>query len=148
MAFTLTSPAFQHDGTIPVTFTCDGDDAPPALTWSGAPEGTRSFALIMDDPDAPGGTFTHWLLYDIPSRTTKLPSKTGGRSLRNSFGRAGYGGPCPPRGHGPHRYFFTLYAVDVPSLGLRGQTRENLDDALQTHTLGTAMLQGRYERAR
>jgi len=146
MGFTLSSPAFRHEHTIPVTFTCDGDDAPPPLNWSGAPEGTRSFALTVDDPDAPGGTFTHWLLYDIPAGTTGLPAPPGGRSLRNGFGRAGYGGPCPPRGHGPHRYVFTLHALDVPSLSLRGKSRQDLDDALGAHTLATANLVGRYER--
>ena len=89
MTFTLSSHAFPHEGTIPVTFTCDGDDGPPPLSWSGSPDGTRSFALIVDDPDAPGGTFTHWLLYDIPSQTTELPETPIGKTLRNGFGRSG-----------------------------------------------------------
>lgn len=148
MTFTLSSHAFPHEGTIPVTFTCDGDDGPPPLSWSGSPDGTRSFALIVDDPDAPGGTFTHWLLYDIPPQTTELPGTPIGKTLRNGFGRSGYGGPCPPRGHGSHRYFFSLYALDVPALSFRAKSREALDRALKGHVLGTARLMGRYERAR
>jgi Raf kinase inhibitor-like YbhB/YbcL family protein len=148
MTFTLSSPAFRHESTVPVTFTCDGDDVPPPLSWSGKPDGTRSFALILDDPDAPGGTFTHWLLHDIPSHTTELSATAVGKTLRNSFGRSGYGGPCPPRGHGVHRYFFTLYALDVPTLSFRGKSRDDLEEAMQGHVLATARLMGRYERAR
>jgi len=148
MTFTLTSPAFRNEGNVPVTFTCDGNDVPPPLSWSGQPVGTRSFALILDDPDAPGGTFTHWLLHDITPETTELSSTAAGKTLRNSFGRSGYGGPCPPRGHGAHRYFFTLYALDVPSLSFRGKSRQDLEKAMQGHVLGTARLMGRYERAR
>jgi Raf kinase inhibitor-like YbhB/YbcL family protein len=148
MTFTLSSPAFRHDSTVPVTFTCDGDDVPPPLSWSGTPNDTRSFALILDDPDAPGGTFTHWLLHDIPPHTTELPATPVGKTLRNSFGRSGYGGPCPPRGHGAHRYFFTLYALDVPTLSFRGKSREDMEKAMQGHVLATARLMGRYERAR
>jgi Raf kinase inhibitor-like YbhB/YbcL family protein len=110
------------------------------------PEGTRSFALIMDDPDAPKGTFTHWLLYDIPATATELADQSRAQTLRNDFGRAGYGGPCPPSGHEPHRYVFTLYAVDVPALTLQGRTRGALEQALHAHTLATARLMGRYER--
>ena len=146
MAFTITSSAFADGGTIPKQFTCDGDNMPPPLAWSGAPEGTRAFALIMDDPDAPKGTFTHWLLYDIPARTTALPGEAG-KSLRNDFGSSGYGGPCPPKGHGPHRYVFALYAVDVPLLGVTGETRQDLEETLRRHTLATAQTTGRYERA-
>lgn len=148
MTLTLSSPAFRHEGTVPVTFTCDGDDVPPPLSWSGTPNGTRSFALVLDDPDAPGGTFTHWLLYDIPPHPTELPATPVGKTLRNSFGRSGYGGPCPPRGHGAHRYFFTLYALDVPTLSVRGKSRDDLEKAMQGHVLATARLMGRYERAR
>jgi Raf kinase inhibitor-like YbhB/YbcL family protein len=147
MAFTLTSSAFQDGGTIPRQFTCDGDDVAPPLAWSDAPEGTRSFALVMEDPDAPQGTFTHWLLYGIPATTTELREQVG-TALRNSFGRAAYGGPCPPPGHGPHRYVFTLYALDVPTLALHSGTRASLDTALRAHTLATTRLTGRYERKR
>lgn len=148
MTFTLTSPDFADGEAIPKACTCDGADAPPALRWSGTPDGTRSFALVVDDPDAPGGTFTHWLLYDLAADLTALPAGQGGRSLPNDFGRPGYGGPCPPRGHGRHRYVFTLFAVDVPALSLGGTGRAALTTALETHTLGTARLTGHYERAR
>ena len=100
----------------------------------------------MDDPDAPNGTFTHWVLYDIPASARSLADQSLGTALQNDFGRAAYGGPCPPVGHGAHRYVFTLYAVDVPSLTLKGSTRKVLERALQTHTLGTSRLMGRYER--
>jgi Raf kinase inhibitor-like YbhB/YbcL family protein len=146
MAFTLTSSAFEDGETIPREFTCDGTDAAPPLAWSGAPEGTRSYALIMEDPDAPRGIFTHWLLYDIPATTTDLREQADGTALPNSFGRAAYGGPCPPPGHGPHRYVFTLYAIDVPALDMRSRTRASFERALRAHTLGTARLTGRYER--
>lgn len=146
MAFTLESSAFRDGQAIPRPFTCDGTDRPPPLSWSDPPEGTRSFALIMDDPDAPSGTFTHWLLYDIPATAQDMSDPALGKTLRNDFGRAGYGGPCPPPRHGAHRYFFTLYAVDVPVLELQGKTREALERALRAHTLATARLMGRYER--
>jgi len=146
MAFILTSSAFREGETVPRQFTCDGNNLAPPLAWSDAPDGTRSFALIMDDPDAPHGTFTHWVLYDIPATTTELTEQSPGKALRNDFGRPGYGGPCPPVGHGPHRYFFTLYAVDVPSLTLKGRTRKALERVLQARTLATARLMGRYER--
>src|SRR5262245_48471344 len=116
MAFTISSPAFSDGATLPKQFTCDGTDAPPPIHISDAPEGTRSFAVIMDDPDAPGGTFTHWLVYDIPVAKADLEVDAG-KTLHNSFGRDGYGGPCPPPGHGPHRYMFKVYAVDQASLG-------------------------------
>lgn len=146
MAFTLTTTAFDDGGTIPRAWTCDGENLPPPLTWSGAPRGTAAYALIVDDPDAPGHTFTHCLLYDIPGTLTGLRHPLDGRTLPNDFGRPGYGGPCPPRGHGPHRYVFTLYAVDVPELALRGTSRKALDQALARHTLGHATLTGVYER--
>jgi Raf kinase inhibitor-like YbhB/YbcL family protein len=145
MTFTVTSPAFADGERVPTELTCDGQDIAPTLTISGLPEGTRSLALIMDDPDAPGGLFTHWLAYDIPVDGNALRA-TAGKTLRNSFGRSGYGGPCPPRGHGPHRYYFTVYAVDVPALEMRGESRGDLEAALTAHTLGKAQLMGRFER--
>jgi Raf kinase inhibitor-like YbhB/YbcL family protein len=145
MTFTVTSSAFPDGGTIPKQLTCDGSDAAPQLALSNPPDGTRSFALIMDDPDAPKGTFTHWLAYDIPAARRDL-AVTEGKTLRNSFGRSGYGGPCPPPGHGPHHYVFTVYAVDVPSLSLNGNTRADLEAVLKTHTLGIARVTGLYER--
>jgi phosphatidylethanolamine-binding protein (PEBP) family uncharacterized protein len=100
----------------------------------------------MDDPNAPKGTFTHWLVYDIPTDGSNL-AVTQDKTLRNGFGRSGYGSPCPPPGGAAHRYIFMRYVVDVPSLGLRGDSRQDLEDALTTHTLGTAPLMGRYQRS-
>jgi len=147
MAFTVTSPAFTDGQAVPKQFTCDGSDAPPPIAVSDAPEGTRSFALIVDDPDAPKGTFTHWLTYDIPTDGNTL-RPTAGKALENDFGRRGYGGPCPPQGHGAHRYYFRVYAVDVPSLDVSGDRRADLEAALEGHTLAEARFMGRYERAR
>ncbi len=149
MAMTLHSSAFREGETIPRRYTCDGDDRSPDLRWSDAPPTTRSFALIMDDPDAPRGTFTHWLVWDLPASLAMLPEGAAGvgQEGTNDFGRSGYGGPCPPRGHGPHRYFFTLYALDVESLRLRaGASRQSLESAMQGHILAQARLMGRYER--
>lgn len=148
MAFILKSSAFHDGEAIPRSFTCDGDSLTPPLAWSDPPPGTLSFALIMDDPDAPGGTFTHWLLYDIPANVSELGRERPGKTLRNSFGRNGYGAPCPPPGHGVHRYFFTVHAVDVAALSVRGRTREALERELRAHTLSTARLMGHYERKR
>lgn len=147
MGFTIESPAFAEGAAVPKQFTCDGDDAPPVITLSDPPEGTRSFAVVMEDPDAPKGTFTHWLAFDIPAGSAELDANAG-KTLRNSFGRDGYGGPCPPPGHGPHRYFFKVYALDVPSLASAVQTRQDLEKALEMHTLASAQLMGRYERRR
>jgi Raf kinase inhibitor-like YbhB/YbcL family protein len=134
---------------IPVKFTCEGADVSPELRWSDIPANTHSFALIVDDPDAPVGTFTHWVLLDIPSDRISLAegeSKTGVAG-KNDFGRAEYGGPCPPRGHGPHRYIFTLYALDVSSLKLKaGSARQQAETALHGHILAQAQYTGRYER--
>jgi Raf kinase inhibitor-like YbhB/YbcL family protein len=151
MPFTLTSPAFADGAEIPRRHTCDGDNRSPRLTWREPPTGTRSFALIVDDPDAPSGTFTHWILFDVPGGTTELPDAapagTVGRSGRNDFGKTGYGGPCPPKGHGPHRYFFKLSALDVEKLGQKdGAARQAVETAMQGHVLATAQLVGRYER--
>jgi Raf kinase inhibitor-like YbhB/YbcL family protein len=149
MAFTLTSPAFRDGETIPVRFTCEGDDEQPPLAWSHPPEGTRSFALVMDDPDAPAGSFTHWLLHDIPAAATAiLPGESLGTSLVTSFHRRGYGGPCPPPGHPPHRYVFALHALDVDHLDVHGTGREALDRALRPHTLAVARLTGSYQSGR
>jgi len=153
MAFTLTSTAFADDADIPIRYTCDGENRSPHLTWSGTPDGTRSLALIVDDPDAPSGTFTHWVLYDIPPDTRELNENQAGATVgihgRNSFGKVGYGGPCPPPGDPPHRYRFTLSALDVPSLGLSGAPpREDVEAAMETHIIGTARLTGRYQRQR
>jgi Raf kinase inhibitor-like YbhB/YbcL family protein len=151
MAFQLFSTAFAHGGWIPDLHTCQGADLSPALEWSGEPAGTRSFALIVDDPDAPGGIWNHCLLWDIPSKTHNLAQgfKPGsiGLSGRNDFGRTGYGGPCPPKGHGAHRYLFKLYALDLESLGLQeGRKRADLDRTMSGHVLAEAQYMGRFER--
>ena len=146
MAFTLTSSAFEDGGMIPREFTCDGEDLAPPLAWSNAPEGTRSFAIVMEGPDAVRGTFTHWLLHDIPATTTVLWEQTSAKALCNGFGQADYGGPCPALDDGPHRYVFTLHALDVPTLNLYDGTRQALECSLHAHTLATAQLMGHYER--
>lgn len=151
MAFQLTSSAFPEGGNIPIIHTCDGANVSPPLAWSGEPEGVKSFALIVEDPDAPSRTWTHWLLYDIPAEVHEIeqgfqPGRLG-MSGSNDFGKLGYGGPCPPKGHGPHRYFFRLFALNVPSLGLRdGENRVGVELAIRGHVLGEAQCMGRYER--
>ena len=150
MEFTLTSAAFTDGQPIPRRHTCDGEDVSPPLSWTGAPPAAGSFALLMDDPDAPHGTFTHWIVYDIPPDATGLPEAIphgeAGRMLVNDFGRAEYGGPCPPRGHGVHRYRFTLYALDVPVIRVRGDRRADFEEAIRSHILASAALTGVYER--
>lgn len=151
MALTLTTPAFANREAIAARNTCDGADESPALNWSDAPSGVGSFALIVEDPDAPVGTWNHWLLWDIPASARALPAGfepgSVGVSGRNDFGRRGYGGPCPPKGHGPHRYFFRLYALDVASLGLADSSgRRALDNALAGHVVAQAEYMGVYER--
>ena len=151
MPLRLIVSAFAEGAGIPKLHTGEGADLSPALEWSGEPEGTRSFALIVDDPDAPAGTWNHWLVWDIPASAHNLPQGFSpgqtGMSGKNDFGRLGYGGPMPPKGHGPHRYYFKLHAVDVPSLGLpAGTTRRDLDRSLRGHILAEAHCMGRYER--
>jgi len=151
MPLKLFIPAFPEGGTIPRLHTGEGADVSPAVEWSGAPDETQSYALIVDDPDAPAGTWTHWLVWDIPASTHSLPQgwKPGPAGVEgtNDFGRLGYGGPMPPKGHGPHRYFFKVFAVDVASLGLpAGARRDRLDHKLQGHVLAAAQYMGRFER--
>ena len=147
MEFKLSSPAFADGGDVPTRHTCDGSDLSPRLTWTDVPDGTRSLALIMDDPDAPRGTFTHWVLYDVPAELREIGEGAApGTAGRNSFGRSGYGGPCPPAADQPHRYRFTLYALDLPTVALTQGTREELEAKMETHVLGTAQLVGRYQR--
>ena len=153
MSLELASTVFQPGGTIPKKFTCDGPDVSPALAWSDAPAGTQSFALIMDDPDAPVGTWVHWVLYDLPAETHELAEGVakqeelpdGARQGRNDFRRIGYGGPCPPPGPA-HRYFFKLYALDQ-KLGLTARaTKADVEKAMKGHILAQGELMGRYGR--
>ena len=149
MTFTLTIAAFADGGLIPAKFTCEGANVSPELRWNDAPANTRSYALIVDDPDAPAGTFTHWVLFDVLAERSGLVEGASaiGVAGKNDFGRAGYGGPCPPRGHGPHRYTFTLYALDIASLKLKaGAGRREMETALRGHILAQAAYLGRYER--
>jgi Raf kinase inhibitor-like YbhB/YbcL family protein len=151
MAFKLIVEGLHEGDNIPKQHTCEGKDVSPALKWDGAPSTTRSFALIMDDPDAPAGTWNHWLLWNIPPATTKIDAGYQAGQLgvdgSNDFGRAGYNGPCPPKGHGPHRYFFRLYAVDVEALPVKPQAkRAELDLALNGHVIAEAIYMGHYER--
>ena len=150
MALTLRSSAFEAGKEIPSKHTCEGTDVAPQLSWSGAPEGTKSFALVMDDPDAPRGTWVHWVAVDLPPSATSLPEggalPSGARSGTNSWGRTGYGGPCPPSGH--HRYFFKLYALDTTLNQLAKATKEQLESAMKGHVLAHAELMGTYQKKR
>ncbi len=153
MNLQLTSPAFEHEADIPKKHTCDGPDVSPALNWSAPPAGTRSFCLIMDDPDAPGGTWVHWVLYNLPAETRSLaegiPNEKeladGTRQGRNDFARPGYGGPCPPRGPA-HRYYFKLYALDIKLDLPSGATKADLEKAMAKHILAQGQMMGRYKR--
>ena len=151
----LNSVAWMEGQLIPVKYSCDGADVSPPLAWSEAPAGTRSFALICDDPDAPAGTWVHWVLYGLPATATGLSEgiasaealPDGAKQGVNDFRRTGYGGPCPPPG-APHRYYFKLYALDVaPALKLRA-TKAELLRAMAGHILAEARLMGTYRRAR
>jgi len=152
MNLTITSKAFAEGGMIPVKYTCDGEDVSPPLAISGVPEKTKSLALISDDPDAPRGTWVHWVLYNLPPGTRELPEKMPAKEILDSgarhgitdFGRFGYGGPCPPGG--THRYFFKVYALDVV-LNLSGKiTKKDLVAAMQGHILAEGQLMGKYKR--
>lgn len=149
---TLTSSAFTHGAMIPKEYTCDGKDISPPLSWGDPPEKTQSFALIMDDPDAPMGTWVHWVIYNIPATARGLPEGVpkdadlpdGSRQGRNSWRKIGYGGPCPPSG--THRYFFKLYALDIVLTLASGATKDELLKAMEGHILANAELMGRYAR--
>ena len=153
MTFTLQSASFSPGGEIDRKYTCDGPDLSPPLSWSDAPAAAKSFSLICDDPDAPAGTWVHWVLYDLPGAARSLPEgvpkdqelKDGSRQGRNDFGRIGYGGPCPPRGPA-HRYFFKLYALDA-KLNLKpGASKADVERAMKGHILTQVELMGRYKR--
>lgn len=152
MAFHLRTTAFQDGGSIPKEFTCDGPDVSPALEWAESPAGTKSFALILDDPDAPSGTWVHWVLYDLPGEARKLDEDVakdrqlpdGARQGRNDFGKIGYNGPCPPRGN-PHRYFFKLYALDRMIKIKAGASKAQLERAMKGHILGEAEFVGQFQ---
>jgi len=149
----LRTTAFQPGGNIPKLFTCDGADTSPALSWSDPPPRTQSFVLIMDDPDAPVGTFVHWVVYNLPASTRQLPERLpgndemqgGGNQGVNDFARTGYGGPCPPPGR-PHRYFFRLYALDGKLNLKTAARRKDVDQAMKGHVLAHAELMGLYGR--
>jgi Raf kinase inhibitor-like YbhB/YbcL family protein len=153
MSFALKTTAFVNGGGIPKKYTCDGADISPALNWNDTPAGTQSFALVADDPDAPRGTWTHWIIWNIPAETTALPesvpqvgeSGTGVRQGRNDFKRIGYGGPCPPQGK-PHRYFFKLYALNAKLDVKAMASRSELERAMKGHVLSQTELMGMYGR--
>jgi Raf kinase inhibitor-like YbhB/YbcL family protein len=150
----LKTKAFQSSETIPSKYTCDGADVSPDLTWEGAPQGTKGFALICDDPDAPSGTFTHWVLYGLAGGITQLPENIDKKEEvaspkckqgMNDFGKLGYGGPCPPRGS-KHRYFFKLYALDADIQVSSKPKKSDLETAMKGRILAQTELVGTYQR--
>ena len=153
MSFNIQTDAFRNGAEIPAKYTCSGANVSPALQWSNVPPNTKSLALIVDDPDAPGGTWTHWVLWDIPAHAGSLPEAVphdeslpgGARQGKSDFGKVGYGGPCPPPGKA-HRYFFRMYALDTV-LALRGGSeRPDLEDAMKRHILTQAEWMGTFKR--
>jgi Raf kinase inhibitor-like YbhB/YbcL family protein len=153
MAIHVESSVFSEGGQIPSRYTCDGRDISPPLSWSGVPEGTKSLALICDDPDAPGKTWVHWVLFNLPPRIKELPEGVpaletisgGGEQGTNDFRKIGYGGPCPPSG--THRYMFKLYALDTEVALASGATRADLDRAMKGRVLAEGALTGKYSRS-
>ena len=151
-ALTLSSESLK-DGMVPKEFTCDGEDKSPALTWTAPPANAKSLVLTVTDPDAPGGSFTHWVLYNLPANINGLPEGVpkqgqlahGGRQGKTDFGKVGYGGPCPPAGT-PHRYVFTLYALDVEVDVPAGAPRDHVETAMKGHVVGQGELVARYGR--
>lgn len=147
----VTTSSFPANGEIPARFTCSGADVSPALTWNDPPASTTSFALVMSDPDAPGGTFVHWVIYDLPGSTRSLPEgiaqgpdAAGGHQGINSFGKTGYNGPCPPPGKA-HRYFFRLWALDK-TLSLPQATAQQVESAAKGHIVARGEVVGRFHR--
>lgn len=149
LAFTLTSPAFKAGQLIPQKYTCDGTDISPALQWSDTPKNTQSFALILDDPDAPNGVWDHWILFNIPADVNQLAENLtslpkGTLEGKNSWGKSGYRGPCPPQQE--HRYFFKLYALDSMLSLSSDVTKSQLESAMKNHILGQTELMTKYKR--
>jgi Raf kinase inhibitor-like YbhB/YbcL family protein len=153
MTFALRSPEFADGANIPRPFTCEGEDRSPALEWSGAPPDTKTFALIADDPDAPAGTWVHWVIYNIPGTTHALKGSTekkeqladGSRQGRNDFRKTGYNGPCPPPGKA-HRYFFKLYALGTELTLAPGASKSDVERAMEGHILARTEWMGRFQR--
>lgn len=144
----ISSSAFADGQSIPAVYTCDGNDTSPPLAISGAPAGAKSLALIVDDPDAPGGTFDHWVVWNIPADTNSIAEGQSPRGVsgRNGFGKNGYGGPCPPDRE--HRYFFKVYALDTMLSLPASTTRVDLEKAMKGHVIGQGQFMGRYNRVR
>jgi len=148
MALQISSPVFSNGSTIPKKYTCDGQDVAPPLEWSGLPKQSKSVALICDDPDAPSGTFTHWVLYNIPASTQKLAEGASiGAAGVNSFGKSGFGGPCPPKKDHAHHYHFHVYARDLEWLGAARLSTEDEVKAMNWHIVAEAELVGIYKRS-
>ncbi|MHC4264873.1 MAG: YbhB/YbcL family Raf kinase inhibitor-like protein [Planctomycetota bacterium] len=152
MEIKVISSAFEEGGMMPSKYTCDGQDISPPLQWDGVPDGTKSIALISDDPDAPMGTWIHWVLYNLPADTRQLEEDitsdevlpNGAKQGTTDFGGIGYGGPCPPSG--THRYFFKVYALDTQVEPAPGATKEQLLTAMEGHILAQGQLMGKYKR--
>jgi Raf kinase inhibitor-like YbhB/YbcL family protein len=145
---TISSSAFSDGQSIPAKYTCDGSDTSPPLAFASIPAGAKSLALVVDDPDAPGGTFDHWIVWNIPLNTTTVAEGQSPKGVagRNGFGKDRYGGPCPPGGE--HRYFFKLYALDT-TLNLPPSSRKaDVEKAMKGHILAEAQMMGRYRRSR
>jgi Raf kinase inhibitor-like YbhB/YbcL family protein len=157
MTIKITSSAFQPNGSIPSLYTCEGTDISPPLAWSGVPANTKSFALIVDDPDAPDPAkpqrvYVHWVVYNLPATATALAENASKKGMpkgavqgKNDWGKPEYGGPCPPIGR--HRYFFKLYALDTELTGLSSPTKADLENAIKGHVLDTGEVIGTYQKA-
>lgn len=154
MDMQIKSTAFEENGLIPRKYTCDGSDVSPPLTWTRPPAGTKGIALICDDPDAPMGTWVHWVIYGLSPETQSLPENVppqktvlgGAKQGINDFRKIGYGGPCPPRGHGAHRYFFKIYALDIEIDLPPGATKQEVEKAMKGHILAEGQIIGKYGR--